>query len=188
MDSGDLLTRGTIWLALVLYAMGEAGRLRMRADPGLERGAQWAWTLGGFTCLLHVAAAFHYVHGWSHALAYADTARQTEDLLGLNWGGGIYFNYIFTAIWLADIAWWWLAHESFWHRPLVVERSLQLFFLFMVFNAAVVFPTGPVRWLGLAIVIGLLVVWLRGQSGGPGVGGQGPGVDDSNGLGSQAIS
>ena len=173
MDSGDLLTRGTIWLALVLYAVGEAGRLRMRADPALERWARWAWTLGGLAYLLHVAAAFHYVHGWSHALAYADTARQTEGLLGLNWGGGIYFNYIFTAIWLADIAWWWLAHESFWRRPLVVERSLQLFFLFMVFNAAVVFPTGPVRWLGLAIVIGLLVVWLRGQSGGPGVGGQG---------------
>ena len=152
---GALLTRGTIWLALVLYALSDFLRWRTRTRPRLESWARWGWSAGLCVYLAHVAAAFHYYHDWSHAAAYADTARQTEDVFGVNWGGGIYFNYGFTAVWLEDTLWWWLAPGSFQRRPRYVDATIRAFFLFMIFNAAVVFPTGLSRWVGLGIVIGV---------------------------------
>ncbi len=46
---------------------------------------------------------------WSHAAAYAHTATQVAAGVGLNWGGGIYANYAFTALWLVEVGWWWAA-------------------------------------------------------------------------------
>ena len=162
MEMGALLTRGTIWLALVLYALSDFLRRRTRTRPRLESWARWSWSAGLSVYLAHVAAAFHFYHDWSHAAAYADTARQTEDLFGINWGGGIYFNYAFTAVWLEDTLWWWLAPGSFQRRPRYVDATIRAFFLVMIFNAAVVFPTGLSRWVGLGIVIGLVFTWWRG--------------------------
>jgi hypothetical protein len=43
---------------------------------------------------------------------------------------------------------------------------LQSFMAFMVFNGAVVFATGLVRWLGLAVFLALGVLWwLRWRRG-----------------------
>ena len=161
METGELLTRATIWLALVLYAASAAGRSGMRTHPQLESWALWSWIAGLCAYLAHVAAAFHYYHEWSHAAAYSDTARQTEKLFGVNWGGGIYFNYGFTAVWLEETLWWWLAPRSFHARPRYIDATVRAFFLFMIFNAAVVFPSGLGRWLGVGIVVGLVVMWWR---------------------------
>ena len=34
-----------------------------------------------------------------------NSARQTAEVFGLDWGGGLYVNYAFTAAWVADVAW-----------------------------------------------------------------------------------
>jgi len=75
-------------------------------------------------------------------------------------GGNVWFNYAMTAWWLLDAAWaWWSpgswAAASFW------RTARRGFFLFMWFNGAVVFPTGPVRWLGLALCLLVAGVWWR---------------------------
>src|SRR5689334_13509938 len=86
------------------------------AAPQHRRTARLTWTLGCALFLAHVAAAFGFFHGWSHAHAYAETARQTRDRFGLDWGGGLYFNYLFTVLWVADAAYWWTAGVDAYDR------------------------------------------------------------------------
>ena len=159
MNRGELLTRLTVWLALCAYALGAAMLLLARERPRLPARARWAWTLGCAFFLAHVVCAFGYFHGWSHAAAYSETARQTAELTGLRWGGGLFLNYVFAAAWLADVLWWWLAPASFARRSPRLTAAWQGFFFFMVFNGTIVFGNGPVRWLGMAICAGLAVLW-----------------------------
>jgi hypothetical protein len=161
MNSGEFLTRASVWLAITAYAVGAVLRLRAAGRTSGLRGARWAWTLGCGFFLVHVAGAFAFFHGWSHAAAVRETARQTGALTGWHWGGGLYFNYVFAAAWLADVLWWWLAPGNWARRSRVLEALWQGFFFFMVFNGAVVFAKGPVRWLGVVVCGGLAALWWR---------------------------
>lgn len=79
--------------------------------------------------LAHVYLAFEHRYAWSHAAAYAETARQTRDLFGLDWGGGIYFNYAFTLLWPLDL----LFPRRAW------SPWLHGFLIFMFLNGVFVF-------------------------------------------------
>jgi peptide-methionine (S)-S-oxide reductase len=160
MDTGEAFTRWTVRLALGLYVLALALRLLARQRRGWLRGARLAWTLGCLAYLAHVVCAFQFYHGWSHAAAYRETARQTAAQFGLDWGGGVYVNYAFTVVWLADVFWWWRGVELYEARPCWLEAAVQVFLAFIAFNATVVFGTGPVRWLGLAASLGLGLLWL----------------------------
>jgi hypothetical protein len=126
-----------------------------------ERSARLArrvWTLAWLLYLGHLAAAFQFWHGWSHARAYAHTARRTAEAAGVEWGGGIYFNYLFTLAWTCDVALWWARPPDGAAR----WRWIWLaFFWFMTLQASIVFASGPTRWVALAVVIPLTGVWLR---------------------------
>jgi hypothetical protein len=166
MSTGEFLTRWTVRLALVGYA----GAVALRLLPGrsLHRQAaeRWLWTVGCLLYLGHVVAAFHFYHGWSHWAAYQETARRTGEEVGVAWGGGLYLNYLFTAAWVADAAWWWRGLQAYESRPRWVGRVLHAFLAFMAFNGAVVFATGLVRWVGLAVSLALGVLgWLRWRRG-----------------------
>jgi hypothetical protein len=160
MSPGELATRWTVHLALAGYLVGGALRADGRAGCQGQRIARIAWTLGCLFYLAHVACAFHFYHGWSHAAAYRHTAERTVAVVGWNWGGGIYFNYAFTVVWLADAVVWWRRSDR--AKPGWLEAVAQAFLWFVVFNATVVFGHGAICWLGLA-GCGLLVVlwWLR---------------------------
>jgi len=169
--AGETLTRWTVRLALILYATTVALRL---AAPQHRRAARATWTVGCALFLTHVAAAFHFAHGWSHAHAYTETARQTRDLFGLDWGGGLYFNYFLTLAWAADATYWWAAGlDAYERRPRWVEVTLHTFFAFMAINGAIVFASGATRWVAVAITVGLALivltrlVRLRERRGGP---------------------
>jgi len=41
----------------------------------------------------------------------------------------------------------------------VFTVALHTFFFFVVFNATVVFESGAVRWMGLALCVGLASLW-----------------------------
>ena len=145
--SADAVLRTTIWLALLAYTATVTLQLLRRSD----RVARVLWTLGCLAYLLHVAAAFHFVHGWSHDAAVAHTAE-----IG-GFGEGIYVNHLFTLLWTTDVLAWWLWPR--WHaeRPRWINIALHGFMLFVIFNAAVVFVEGPARWAGAA-----LFAWLVG--------------------------
>jgi hypothetical protein len=163
MTSGVLLTRVTIWLALIAYALGTVMQLYARGRIEQLSRARWVWTAGCGFYLAHIACAFGAYHSWSHAAAYEATALQTHEMTGLRWGGGIYFNYVFGLLWLGDTAWWWLAPQSHRQRPFWLSALWHGFFLFMVINGTIVFGRGPVRWLGILICVVLLGAWLRSR-------------------------
>jgi hypothetical protein len=113
---------------------------------------------------VHVGLAYHFFHQWSQDSAYRATARQTADVTGLDWGGGLYFNYALIAFWIADVAWWWRDPESHRGRPRVLNIIWHGFLVFMIFNATVVFGTGALRLVGLILCLGLCVIyWYTGK-------------------------
>jgi hypothetical protein len=129
--------------------------------PTVLRRARWVWTIGCGCFLAHVAGAFAYFYHWSHAVAYRETARQTAELTGLHWGGGLYLNYLFALGWLIDVLWWWLAPERFARRSRKLTALWHGFMFFMVFNGSVIFGRGPVRWLGAIVCAGLAGLFSR---------------------------
>jgi hypothetical protein len=149
-----LLIRWSIRIALALYVLSLLLRVGRRC-----REARFAWTAGCIAFLLHVAAAFHFVHHWSHGAAYAETGRQTAEVTGLNWGGGLYFNYLFAIAWLGDVIWRWLKPASYLTRPRWIEGFVQGFMGFIAFNATVVFGHGAVRWAGVVAAALILFFW-----------------------------
>ena len=89
---------GTIWIALVLFVVGEAGRSVTSLQSA---GSRWAWrafTTGLLLAILHSLLAFAIVHSWNHADAVASTARQTKSIYGVAFGGGLYVNYLFLSL------------------------------------------------------------------------------------------
>jgi hypothetical protein len=170
MTVGEVVTRGTIDVALLLYASVLAGNLWVLPLAGLPETHPWRrlarvfWTLGCAALWLHVAAAFGYYHHWSHAAATNDTAERTRVTLGVSFGGGIYFNYLFALVWTADCGWWWVARRSYERRPRWVGVVVQCYLLFIAINATIVFETGVVRAAGLVMAVALVgLAWRRWQ-------------------------
>jgi hypothetical protein len=144
---GESLVRASVWLAVLCYPAGPAGR---RWAPRLCRAV---WTLGCASFLVHVASAFAVHYQWSHAVALRETARQTAALVGRSMSAGLYVNYLFGAVWLLDVAWWWRDRAAHRRRAAWIDVALHVFLLFVVFNGAVVFVAGPARWVGLAATL-----------------------------------
>ena len=167
MDAGELLTRWSIRGALLFYVAALAAILLQRNrrfdSASSDSMARLLWTLGCLSYLFHVLGAFLFFHDLSHDAAYRDTARQTKELLGWDWGGGLYFNYLFTAAWLADVLYWWLAPARRRARPRVIGIALHAFLAFIALNATVVFETGPIRWAGAAACAALAAIWWAGR-------------------------
>jgi len=164
MNRGELLTRITIWMAIGGYALSVAISLLQERLPFRERHrwqarARWAWTLGCLGLVAHAICAFHFYHHWNQASAYRETARQTAEVTGMNWGGGLFINYAFLAAWIGDVAWWWRGLDAYRRRHWLVTAVWHGIFIFMLFNATVVFKTGTVRVLGAALLLTLALLW-----------------------------
>jgi hypothetical protein len=164
---GPLLTRWTIRLALLCYVLYLAGWLGnvQRYDRRWPAAARGLWTLGCGLFVVHVACAFAFHHGWSHAAAWESTAAETDALLGVRFGDGIYFSYVFLAVWMADvIAMWVFSRERPGSaRPLVAAMHgvIHVYLFFIAFNGAIVFEAGPTRWGGIVACLALagLAAW-----------------------------
>ncbi|MEO1367922.1 MAG: hypothetical protein AAFX50_12170 [Acidobacteriota bacterium] len=147
--SGELATRITVWLALIGYLAGPSAALVGRGDPAWQRSARTIYSWGLAFFLAHVALAFHVYYGWSHREAYVQTAQETFEVTGRRSGVGLYLNYLFTVLWCLDVAdWRRRGVAGFRRRPPWIDVALHGFFLFMAFNATVVFEEGAVRWAG----------------------------------------
>jgi hypothetical protein len=117
--------------------------------------------MGLISLIAHVACAYQFYHNWSHAAAYRETARQTAEVTGLDWGGGLFINYALIIGWVIDVALWRLRGlDAYRKRPRWPAAAWQGFLFFMIFNATVVFKTGPLRWIGLGLCLWLAFLWL----------------------------
>ncbi len=148
--------------------------------------ARFVWTLGFISLVIHVLIAFGVAHGWSHEVAVEHVRK-----VG-GFGGGILVNYLFAAVWLADLIWWWSNAAGHASRPRCVGWLVYGFMVFVVVNATVVFGTPIMRgiyafvlivtllwWLGAPALFNFfnrLEIWL-GKTNEPG---QGPGSDEAS--------
>ncbi len=149
-------------LATVAWAAGEA---LMRRSAVSDRVARAIWTAGVALAFVHVVLAFELVYGWNHEAAVAATVQQAADRFGMGWRGGIYVNYVFLALWLGDVCWWWLAPASHASRSLRIETWRLVFFVFMFVNGAVIFASGIGRVVGIASVSIVLLAWATRNHG-----------------------
>ena len=152
------MIKWTIWLALACYFLALILDLPGARSRGCRHFGRAAWTVGCVFAWAHLAAAFHQVHGWSHAHAAEETSQQTAELIGRSFGGEIYFNYAFVAVWTGDAAWRWLAPQSYAGRATLVSLALHGFLLFIVVNATIVFEHGPIRLATIAALALLTAV------------------------------
>jgi hypothetical protein len=143
------IVRGTMILATIAWAAGEA---LMRRSPVCDRVARAIWTMGIGLAVIHVVLAFQLIYGWDHEAAVQATVQQAADRFGWGWRGGIYVNYVFLALWSADVCWWWLAPASHVSRSLHIEVTRLALFTFMFLNGAVIFASGIGRVMGVASV------------------------------------
>jgi hypothetical protein len=145
--AAEIAVFGTIAVATIAWALGTS-------LP--SRG--W-WTAGAIAALVHVAAAFHVFHHWSHGSAVMATARQTGALTGLYRGEGVFLNYAFLVVWLADAAWWWLEPSRYRTRSMRVTAVIHGFLFFMFVNGAIVFADGWMRIIGVIAVGIVSITW-----------------------------
>lgn len=90
--------------------------------------------------------------------------EQTAKLTGVPYGGGLYWNYVFTVIWVADAGWWGMNPDSYRVRPRWLDASVHSFLAFLFFNATVVFGNGPIRWAAIFVLAAFVVLWIRRRS------------------------
>ena len=145
----------TAWLAISCWAC--ANWLR---TPCLQRAARVVWSIGGVALLAHGLLALHIVHSWDHEDAYRAVAAATYAQTGLDWGGGLYINHAFSALWLVDAATWWLAPRRYERRSRWLDGAIQFLFLFIFVNATIIFGADHARVLGaLLCPLGALGWW-----------------------------
>lgn len=150
---GELWIRWTIRISMGCYALYLVLSL---TRPQRIRTRRALWTGGCLAFLAHFIVAFQFAHRWSHQHALEDTARQTGELMGWEFGEGIYFSYLFLAIWLLDAAWWWVSPSSYSRRSPWLSCLVHTYILFIAANGCIVFESGVTRWGGL--LIGLLLI------------------------------
>ena len=145
----------TIWFSVLLFVLGEAGK-----RGGRPRRWAWpVWALGAVLCAVHMLLAMGIRHGWSHQSALESTAAQTQAVYGLNWGGGVYVNYAFLAVWLAELIWWRASPATYLSRRSSATWSARIFYLIVLFNAAVLFASGFRALAGLLLIAFLIWIW-----------------------------
>ncbi|MFN7935649.1 MAG: hypothetical protein U0R19_20125 [Bryobacteraceae bacterium] len=139
----------SLWMVRVSFALYVVA---------LARFSRGMWTAACAFYLLHMITAFAFFHNFSHREAYEATARQTQALLGVYYGGGLYWNYVFTVVWMGDVLWAWLGNYA--QRARWVSWSIHGFLAFMFFNATVVFGGTFVRGFGVGAFATLAGRWI----------------------------
>ena len=88
-------------------------------------------------------------------MAFEETARQTAERFDIAIGSGIYWNYLFTVLWVGDVGYWW------WRGVPSLRPGIDGFFGFMFLNGVVIFPQVAVRYFGAVAILALLWLFLR---------------------------
>ena len=150
----------TIWVSMLLFVAGEAGKRFVRAD----NTSKWpwrAWCIGVALCAVHMGVAMAVRHGWSHQDAVRATAEQAAAVYGISWSGSLYVNYVFLLIWAGETAWWAISPGAYLSRGAVLVWSLRVFYFVIIVNAVVVFARPAMRPAGLLLIAALVGAWTR---------------------------
>jgi len=157
---GELVTKLFIWISITAYVAAMAIVANQRQTTGVLHILRLLWTGAYLALLLHVLAAFATHHAWSHSAAVVHTAQQTEAVVGISFGGGVWFNYFLLLLWGADVTWWWGNQTSYENRSPAIGWFVHLYLAFIMFNAVIIFESGAVRWFGLGATALVIAIWF----------------------------
>ena len=163
---GPLIIAWTIRASVLLFFATLITWVLQTKPSRWERALRIVWTLGFALFVAHVLAAFHFHHHWSHASAWAETARQTRDQIGLEFGVGLYFNHLFMVVWAIDLAWIWFAEAEFSRRYRWLRMTWIAYLIFIAFNGVAVFKDGWMRvggYTAMSLILVGLVVRLKSK-------------------------
>lgn len=156
-------TRVTADIVIALYFAAVVARIHLGCWTGVARMGWFAAWLG---LCGHLLTAYGEVHGWSHLAAWEHTRLETLRITGWDSGAGLWFNFVTLWVWTAE------AIRIGWcHAPrcagisAVFATACQVWIAFMMFQSAVVFAEGLVRWLSLAGAVTILAVAVRRRRG-----------------------
>ena len=124
-----------------------------------HRHEYYLWLAGFLLLVLHVGLSFHFVHHWHHSNAWNRTATETENLIGVRRGDGIWANYLMLTLWGMDLFRLHKAKKSVRVPSLAVDRTVAIFIGFMFINATVVFGPLGYRYLALPAFFLALYAW-----------------------------
>tara|TARA_A100001037_G_scaffold290553_1_gene303551 strand:+ start:655 stop:1131 length:477 start_codon:yes stop_codon:yes gene_type:complete len=122
------------------------------------------WSTACLLAALHAYLALSDVHHWNHHHAFEHIANETERVLGFRFGYGVYFNYLFVLVWIADVIWLWGSPESYQNRSNRLSSAFHLFLILIMVNGAVVFRDGLPRYLGIVVIAAILAIWWRSKT------------------------
>ena len=119
---------------------------------GNDRSARSLYSAGLIAYGAHMVAAFAGPYAWSWDRALSETARISAEKVGIESANGLWWNAAFAVVWLVDALRWWVQGvKGYGARGRWWRWSVDTFMAFMVFNGAVIFAAGPVRWFGLTL-------------------------------------
>jgi hypothetical protein len=119
------------------------------------------WFTGAVLALCHSMGALVAYHHSSQAEALESTAEQTEELLGIRFGAGLYFNYLFVLVWILDALLRLAIPFKYLRIPSTYFYLVYGFLIFIAVNGAIVFKTGIVRGIGILCLSVLALLWIR---------------------------
>ena len=143
----------------MLFCISEPGRRDFDAGRVPAPLTWWACAIGVLLLVVHIAVAMAVAHNWSHQASVDATARQALAVYGLDWGGGVYANYAFAAVWLFEVIRWRIRSATPTPRHAPTVWAIRVFYLVMILNAAVIFAPAPRRFAGAAMLLFLLWIW-----------------------------
>lgn len=152
----------TIWASMIALGLSEWAR---RGQGRWSRHPAFLVSAVGLALLVtHIAIAILHHHGGNHAAAVAETARLTEAVYGVAWGGGVYVNYAFVATWAAYLWWWQRRMDVVIDSRRIPVLVLRCLLLVLIVNALVVFASAQTRPLGVIVCAVLLWAWRPGMA------------------------
>jgi hypothetical protein len=149
---------GTIWAAMILFVAAETAKAR---PHGATPGAWRLWAAGALLCAIHIVLAMAVHHAWSHEHAVRETAARSAEVYGFGWRGGLYLNYVFLLVWIAELVWWRASPAAYLGRSGFLAWTLRAFYAVIIVNAVVIFASPPGRVVGLVLCAWLGWGWLR---------------------------
>jgi len=94
-------------------------------------------------------------------MAIEATAQQTQELIGIRFGAGLFVNYAFDLVWIVDATVRMISPAIYNKMPKAYRYCTNGFLIFIAINGAIVFQSGWIRAIGLACVAMLLMLSLQ---------------------------
>lgn len=152
----------SLWaIRLAMIAMFVTFAMQLLGSSEVSNRVRSLWLFGAVAALAHSLGALFAFHAGSHQEAFDSTAKQTEELLGVAVGIGLYVNYVFVFVWLGDACFRWFGRNVYsglprWYRPVMYG-----FLGFIAVNGTVVFKSGSIRWIAVGAIVALGCLWWR---------------------------